>query len=283
MRIWPYYFLFIAFTIASRLPDAWTGYWPDLLFLSNYIPGKIRGGWSLSTEEQFYLLVPLLPYLAGRVLRVERLWIPLVVLMALLPLSRALALSSVGPIRHADTGGSLFFVTFGPIHTHADGLIVGLLLAWLAVVRPAVTRSMQIRHILRWPALLVAAGIALRWANPDLFAFTGLALIFGAAALFVLRDESRIAAVTRSPVFHVGSRLSYAMYLNHFLVLHYFVDRFVTGDSFVPFNTFGLLEIYMLALLASMAIAAATFLLIESPFLQLRDALLREGSIPAPR
>jgi peptidoglycan/LPS O-acetylase OafA/YrhL len=283
MRIWPYYFSFILFTIALQRSDTWTGYWPDLLFLSNYVPGLIRGGWSLSTEEQFYLIVPVSLYLAGRAVRLERLWMPLVGLLAVLPLSRALALAPYGPASHADTGGALFFVTFGPIHTHADGLVAGLLLAWLAVVHPGAVRSLRFTRNLALPALLVAAGIMLRRVNPDLFAFTGLALIFGAAALFVLRDRSWITTVTRSPVFHVGSRLSYAMYLNHFLVLHFFVDRFVTADSVVPFNTFGLLGIYALGLVASMAIAAATFLLIESPFLQLRDALLRESGPSTPR
>ena len=92
--IWPLYFAWVAF-LALAL-GKWRGIWPDLAFLSNFVQGQVSGGWSLSTEEQFYLVVPLL------LLGVQRLfgprgqaWVPLV-LLALMPVVRAVWLHGAG-------------------------------------------------------------------------------------------------------------------------------------------------------------------------------------------
>ncbi|MGZ6069952.1 MAG: acyltransferase family protein, partial [Myxococcaceae bacterium] len=144
LRIWPLYFAWVAF-LALAL-GKWRGIWPDLVFLSNYVQGQVSGGWSLSTEEQFYLLVPLL------LLAVQRLWGPRgqawfpIVLLALMPVVRAVALQGRG-----EAG---FDRIYAPIHTHCDGLLVGLFLAWLSVARPRALGPEQ-RHPWRWPLLAI--------------------------------------------------------------------------------------------------------------------------------
>src|SRR5262249_2500345 len=108
LRIWPLYFAWVAF-LALPL-GKWRGSWPDLTFLSNYFQGQVSGGWSLSTEEQFYLIVPLL------LLGVQRLfgpkgqaWVPLL-LLAMMPLVRAVSMAA--------TGERQLTWMYGPIHTH---------------------------------------------------------------------------------------------------------------------------------------------------------------------
>ncbi|HEY2896813.1 MAG TPA: acyltransferase, partial [Gemmatimonadaceae bacterium] len=65
-RIWPLYF-FIA--LLSPALDGKSSYkWADWAFLSNYFSGRVEGGWSLSTEEQFYILAPLLIFVGVRFL-----------------------------------------------------------------------------------------------------------------------------------------------------------------------------------------------------------------------
>lgn len=60
LRIWPLYFSFIALLWVEVLcfGRSAKGLLGDTLFLSNYLPHQIGGGWSLSTEEQFYVLAP---------------------------------------------------------------------------------------------------------------------------------------------------------------------------------------------------------------------------------
>lgn len=65
LRIWPLYFAVLL--ALAVLPLHFRPTWPDFTFLSNYyfLGGYVRG-WSLSTEEQFYLLIPALFLLLGR-------------------------------------------------------------------------------------------------------------------------------------------------------------------------------------------------------------------------
>jgi peptidoglycan/LPS O-acetylase OafA/YrhL len=283
MRIWPYYFAFVAF-IMIFLPDlgwrqhlaahGWRHFLPDLLFLSNYRPGAVAGGWSLSTEEQFYIAVPLL-LLATRRWPLSRQWIVPLAALVLLPVARFLA------IRHAGVSSlpAHPMVIYCPFHTHSDGLVVGLLIAWLSVAVPRAVAPLPPLRNLVFPALMIAIGVVLHTCNDDIFSFSALALIFGAAALFVLRDASTFSRLASWRPFYVISRLSYAMYLNHFVLLEWLGPEYlaaVPGGGNISFvlGYAGLIGI-------SAAIAAVTFLLIESPFLQWRERLMARSSSAA--
>jgi peptidoglycan/LPS O-acetylase OafA/YrhL len=261
MRIWPLYFAWVAF-LALAL-GKWHGIWPDLTFLSNYFQGQVSGGWSLSTEEQFYLVVPLL------LLGVQRLfgprgqaWVPLV-LLALMPVVRAVSLHGAG-----EAGMERIY---GPIHTHCDGLLVGLFLAWASVKKPE-TLSAEAAHPWRLPLLAIAAGFGLRAIAAPLFSFSGLGLVYGGLVALGLRAGPRVRGLTAWRGFHILSRLSYGMYLNHFEVLPRLLPRLTR--ALVPLVGSGWVLAavsYLIAVLASAAVAAVTFILIEEPFLALRE------------
>jgi len=261
LRIWPLYFTWVAF-LALAL-GKWRGLWPDLVFLSNYVQGRVSGGWSLSTEEQFYLAVPLL------LLGVERVfgprgqaWVPLG-LLVLMPVVRAVTLHWMG-----EAG---FDRIYGPIHTHCDGLLVGLFLAWVSVKRPAALSPEQ-AHPWRWPVLAILGGFVLREIDRPLFSFSGLGLVYGGIVTLGLRAGPRVRHLTAWRGFHVLSRLSFGMYLNHFEVL----PRILPGTTraLVPVLGSGPLlaaVAFLVAVLSSALVASVTFVLIEDPFLALRD------------
>ena len=63
LRIWPLFFFIYLCVFVLYWPDAATKQygWSDLVFLTNYFNhGIVGGGWSLCTEEQFYLVCRLL-------------------------------------------------------------------------------------------------------------------------------------------------------------------------------------------------------------------------------
>lgn len=260
LRIWPLYFAWVAF-LALAL-GKWRGIGPDLVFVSNYVQGQVSGGWSLSTEEQFYLVVPLL------LLGVQRLfgprgqaWVP-VVLLALMPLVRAVRLHGAG-----EAG---FHLIYGPIHTHCDGLLVGLFLAWVSLRRPGALSS-EHPHPWRWPLVAIVGGLVLREIDRPLFSFSGLGLVYGATVALGLRAGPRVRQLTSWRGFHVLSRLSFGMYLNHFEVL----PRVLPGltRALVPLLGTGPLlaaVVFVVAVLSSALVASVTFVLIEDPFLALR-------------
>ncbi len=122
------------------------------------------------------------------------------------------------------------------------------------------------------------AGLAVREISPKIFGFSGLALIFGGMTLFALRDKSTFARLSQHRIFYLTSRLSYGMYLNHFLVLPLLVPLIVSATlSRNPY--LGFIAGYPVVILASLAFATTTFLAIESPFLQLRDRWLRSRRV----
>ena len=89
--------------------------------------------------------------------------------------------------------------------------------------------------------------------------------------IFVLRDASAVTRVCSSRVFHVISRLSYGMYLNHFPILAFGMPLLVGSLGAAGTGNIGFALGYAFGLCASIAVSAVTFILIESPFLQLRD------------
>jgi peptidoglycan/LPS O-acetylase OafA/YrhL len=255
-------------------PHGWRKFIPDLFFVSNYFQGGVSGGWSLSTEEQFYVVVPLM-LLAMRNIKLSRQWVVLVAALIALPIARAIAIARVG---HAASVSDVF-VIYSPFHTHADGLVIGLLIAWLSVAVPQILVPRPFLKNLALPVMLIAVGAVLHQISHDIFSFSALALIFGGCVLFLLRDHSVLAKFTGWWAFYLLSRLSYAMYLNHFVFLEWLKARYFTavhGSVYATFF-FG----YGVLLFTSMAVATATFLLIESPFLQLREHLLARKGVAA--
>jgi peptidoglycan/LPS O-acetylase OafA/YrhL len=286
LRIWPLYFSWVAF-LALAL-GKWRGMGPDLVFLSNYRQGEVSGGWSLSTEEQFYLVVPLLLLGLHRLLgRRAQGWVPLL-LLAIMPAVRWLTLHHTG----SDGAAALY----GPIHTHCDGLLVGLFLAWVSVHIPRALEPGRPHHW-RAPLLAMGAGLGLRQLDPALLNFTGLALFYGGLVALGLRSGPRARAFAGWPGFYLLSRLSYGMYLEHFEI----VPRVLPPTSRVLAPLFGqgiVLSsvLFLVAVLVSAAGAALTFVLVEEPFLALRTrwearrrtwapaepAIAAESPAPAP-
>lgn len=261
-RIWPLYFSFLLFLVlflgkASAGPSAIV---PDLFFVSNYFTGQVSGGWSLSTEEQFYLIVPFSILLMNRFVRLERQFLLPVTLLLILPVVRALS--------PADS-------LYTPIHTHCDGLAMGLVLAWASAIRPELLSPEAFATNGAAAGAAAVLGGGLRAFQKTLFAFSALALVFGGMTLWVIRDQSPLRRILSWHGFYVISRLSYGMYLNHFELLPRLVPLIARHGA--PGGALGLAITYAANVLVSMAIAAVTFILIENPFLALREKWLEHA------
>ena len=282
LRIWPLYF------VALGLLDV-SGHdvrWPDWTFLSNYVETAYPRSWSLSTEEQFYIIVPLLLIVVARLVpRARQVW-PIVALLGAVPLVRFLERRRLTGLGLAPSMIHERMVT--PIHLHAEALLVGLALAWVVVQRPYwIAREQSARISRRGLVVLIVGaglGIALDIANKELFSFTALGLIFGACTYVALVDRSWLTRPLHAFAFYPISRLSYGMYLNHFLVVPMstaWAIQHVPGPLPVVFIA-GLL----LGTLISIGAAIVTFLIVEHPFLELRRVLLhterREATTAQP-
>jgi peptidoglycan/LPS O-acetylase OafA/YrhL len=269
LRIWPFYFAFLAW-VAVTSHKALVAYLPDLFFLSNYLPNQVSGGWSLSTEEQFYIFVPVLLLTAGLFVPVRRQYVVIVALLLMLPLVRYLTLVAHPGAFTPDMFRKLIQL---PFHTHSDGLLAGLLISWVSVLKPGFLRPLPFWRNIILPSTMAVVGLALRSVNSRLFGFSALALIFGGLTVYVLRDRSAFTTLANRSGFYVLSRLSYGMYLNHFAVIAFAAPMIVAVTAHIG-GYWSFFLGYPVAILAPMLVAAVTFITIESPFLQLRDRWL---------
>ncbi len=275
LRIWPLYY--VTMVLLMVLPSIHAPQWPDWVMLSNYYMTRYARSWSLSTEEQFYLLVPLLMHTCRRF--IPQRWWPasVVVLLAAVPISRAFTFASLSA--QGIEPKLLSNMMYSAFHLHCEALLVGLLIAWISIRRkpwlaPAAVGAAAPRVIAAAFALAVV-GAALRTANREVFAYLALACVFGAALCVALADRSILSAPLRWRIWYPIARLSFGMYLNH-LILREPSDTIIAmvtswlGAS----STLAFLIGLILTVLASAATAAVTFVLIEHPGLVLRDRWL---------
>jgi peptidoglycan/LPS O-acetylase OafA/YrhL len=218
--------------------------------------------WSLSVEEQFYLIWPAVILLVG-----PRRAIVIALLTILLsPLARAYM------IYIQDATNSALTREFQAV---ADTLATGCLLAglynWLGR-KPGYLAFLQSRAFLLAPVVGLGMPLGLFAVHPDLYYLVGQTIVHFAIALCIDRclrfPRDRFGRLINSRPFVFVGVLSYSLYLWQ----EPFLDPTSTVDN--VFTSFPLNIV--LTLLA----AAASYYLVERPFLALRMAF-RPGGLHA--
>ncbi len=216
-------------------------------YFGAFAPSPLRHLWSLSVEEQFYLLWPLV-FIA--VLR--RFGTRVVGVVALV-----LAVASALAMAFAYNGTNISRVYFGT-DTHAHGVLIGCA---LAVLEPA-RRHWPFRRIAALVAL-AAVGVAFAMlhgtgatAYRGGIAGVGVLAAVVIAALVAPGPRGVVAAVLELQPFQALGRISYGVYLWHWPVL-----VFVTAAR-VGTSGWSLL---LLQVALTLALATASFVLLERP------------------
>jgi peptidoglycan/LPS O-acetylase OafA/YrhL len=226
------------------------------------LPPGLAHLWSLSAEEQFYLVWPLvlLGLFRGRVGVAAWACATGIVLLQL----RAFDLLA--------SGASTVRVEFG-VDTRSVSILVGCLLALVFVGRATVPRIPQ-RLALVAPVLFVAL-VVIDWKRS---VFAGPLLITAlCSAVLVVQSLDRTSPVTQvlsiSPMVFLG-RISYGLYLWHLPILAAFG---VMGA--------GLTLMAIPAVAVAILAATASYYLVERPFLRRRSRPTAEAEprrVPAP-
>jgi peptidoglycan/LPS O-acetylase OafA/YrhL len=279
LRIWPIYYLSLfALLFADRWfasPEPWDSlphYLTYTLNLQMYwkeqpLPAHraLDHTWTLSVEEQFYLLWPALVLLAGR--------------RRVIPLASAIGLASVA----ARLAGFQPFILLA----RADGLALGAILAALLVDREWRTRHRgALTFAFASIGMASLAGVAaygiVRRLGVGTTLDTETCLIpvfsigyFGLIGLVVLWEGHASLALLRArPLVYLG-KISYGIYLYHAIILilaHDFADR--AGLGYPPW-------LQAAAFVGSLAAADLSWRLIERPLLSLKAWLPYEAT-PSP-
>nr|WKF58490.1 O-acetyltransferase OatA [Paraburkholderia busanensis] len=269
-RIWPAYYVLIAFhVLAGRHP--WNTFLvQNLTHLQNYLGTSITQTWSLAVEEHFYLVLPALLLLFAR-WRLSA-WTIVGVLSgicAVVLTARCFAVAG------GDLDGAFAYTQY-----RIDSLLVGVILSAIYWMKPGVYHQLARRKAF----LIVCVAILCAWlvlatrnfALDESIGYTIQALGFAALIVLVLEysGSMRESWIYRG-VAWVGL-YSYGIYLWHSLAL-------APGDMLIRKTTamgFPPSLIWVIALTAQFALAIfigyVTTRAIEYPFLLMRNALFPE-------
>lgn len=262
-RILPAYYAFlavVALLIAFNVIELpWFMVAASALFVRDYVPSGgtwwLGHTWSLSIEEQFYLLWPLIFLFVPR-----RLLVKLLVIAAVLsPLIRIATWVALPPLR---SGIEIMF------HTRADGLIIGALLAILWTHEPfRAGLTARIQQGWGWLApawLVVSIFCGHLIGNP--WDFT-VGYLFDAIAVAVI-----MIWVVEYPQTVAGRVLNWAP-LRALGVISFSV--YLWQQLFLTTKNETILGSWPLNVLVTLVVATASYWLVEKTFLRLRGRVLR--------
>jgi peptidoglycan/LPS O-acetylase OafA/YrhL len=161
-------------------------------------------------------------------------------------------------------------------HTHCDGLLLGVLIAYLQVFH----RAWLVRTAFRLHApMLIAAAACFAgvfWYGgvfrAGVFAVVGqlsvLSLGFALIVVMALTVDNVVIRVLSHPAWYPIARVSYGMYLVHpFVALWLLMLRRATAYEILP-STAGLAALGTVTAACSFGLASALFLAVELPMLR---------------
>jgi peptidoglycan/LPS O-acetylase OafA/YrhL len=236
------------------------------LYLTDYsmafwrVPEILRHTWSLSVEEHYYLLWPCIAALTFRLNRERRIiWLVLLFL--------AVTIWRVVNVPFASDWEELY----SRFDTRLSGLMLGGLLAVLlargAVIKPWVADVLAGSGLVA----IVLCIVFVRWRDTAVFTL-GLPLVeFAAAAVILAAADRRTwthCCLSGQPLVFVGL-LSYGLYLWHYPIARALPETLTWPETLAVTSA------------ASLALAAASYVLIERPIRQYRRRL-RPDTAPQP-
>jgi peptidoglycan/LPS O-acetylase OafA/YrhL len=286
LRIWPLYYLFVPLCalVPFLSPGGFPAHYlvPFLLLAGNW--STVAFGppftaalplWSISVEEQFYLLwPPLVAKLSPRNLAFAAM---LMIVIANLARVAVLQLHEIHLTDRASWTEWASWTVWANTLTRLDPIAAGVLLAvWLRGSSPDISRAWRLVMLSGGVLCLATIGhFAAAWGEGLPWAGTLISypLVAIAATVIVL---GCIGIRLRLPPLQYLGKISYGLYVYHQMCV-WVVDHLLKGLSGVLHS---LLRV-VLALTMTIAVSAASYAFIEKRFLDLKRRFTHVASRPA--
>jgi peptidoglycan/LPS O-acetylase OafA/YrhL len=267
LRIWPLYFLgiIIGTTIAILLhqKEEIIGFIWFLFFAGNFYPGRFNNPmlplWSISIEEQFYLIWPW-------ILR----WVSHKGLFACVGLLFVVANATLFILgqHHVDPGRVAWGNTFVQFEMFASGILLALLRKPAPVHRPLLGFALAFTGLVIWfiscflfhPNPVVGTETAVNGAQ--LIAGYGF-IALGCAA--ILQGFCMIGPTYMPRALINLGRISYGLYVYHVLVSEITLALVNPGNRFISIVLSGILSLF-----GTICVAAISYAYLERPFLKMK-------------
>jgi peptidoglycan/LPS O-acetylase OafA/YrhL len=289
-RIIPAYLfvVLIYFSLPSlREKEALPPLWRFLTFTQNFglNPkdfGTFSHAWSLCVEEQFYLLLPL-TILVCLYFKVGKRSMYLIAALFIFGfVSRVISWNSfVQPGIASGTFRLPYYKwVYYPTYNRLDGLLVGIGVAGLFQFYPQIKNRIGAygnRLLLIGLALLTGAYFLCQDQfsfAASVFGFPVVSIGFGCVVAGAVLPSSFLYKYKSVFTFNIAA-LSYSIYLSHKMTIHVMQQQSGT----LGIAATGTLML-VLCMLASWVVALLLRMLIEKPFLKLRDIVLKRNRIP---
>ena len=234
----------------------------NFLFITDYFPTNIGiGSWSLSIEEQFYIVIPIVLTLLARYRKNKE----FIIFLSIIPICLILRMFTyryfdIGPGASTQT---LFNLIYFPLHTRMDALAAGVCTFMLyqmefsKVALPLIAAYLRFIGLMFVGFVLLTGALAGGWFETTL-QYTIVALGFSFLLLGVLGDQrSTLTRLLSMAIWTPVARLSYSIYLTHILVIR------IIQHVFESYNSHYLAALLMFFM--SIIIAIPLYILIENP------------------
>ncbi|TGK06829.1 acyltransferase [Leptospira semungkisensis] len=283
------YFIFIPSLIKNSPPELAEQFraashriWYDILYVSDYAKGTIFHGWSLSLEEQFYIIYPIFLLTVFRKIP-ERFRLGSLVAITLLPLiyRTIFAYTVLFKTTGVETVTLYNNNFYYPFHGHIDSILYGIVFAYIFSFR---------KHWLEWffnsgrlgtvihALTLITIFIYTIFADEfkagihQIIRFPSFALLWILVFIFAMRKDDPIGKFLSWRIFFPFAKLSYCAYLIHVVAMVpisrklLFMDKKLEQHEFILYAVpVGLFVFFC---------AYFYYLLTERPFTIIKDKMI---------
>jgi peptidoglycan/LPS O-acetylase OafA/YrhL len=249
-RIYPVYFLVTTVTLLFNYKlAAFTPYWLKVYFLNitflrgffdKYIGTLVGQGWSLTVEEVFYVLAPILFLLGAN--SIKRYFGVFIVLFAIGWILSFISVDMLHGFFWADHKFMILNTFFGHSFAFIMGIMVGVLNDRIKEL------NFKYVTVIGFSGLFLSLFLLSKFNNvtghgvENVFTWKGIMIynfmavpFIGAIMWGLVRERTWLSSLLSTEVFQVLGKSSYSFYLIHFGIVHAIIMRFITENVFLLF------------------------------------------------